>query len=136
MMSRIIEFQGKTVNTGEWIVGNLSTENFIFNRFIKQVNLNFYIEELTSNNNLIRHLIIPDSVGQYTNLIGSDKKRIYDHDIVTNDIHTGEVYWNYQYNGWRVAAKKNNNMYDTKLDNTYKVVGHKYDEIMKDSFVM
>lgn len=44
----------------------------------------------------------------------------------------GEVYWNYSYNGWRVAAvDEHNALYDTKLNNTYKVVGHKYDELIQ-----
>ena len=60
--------------------------------------------------------------GGIKNVIGLDNRKIYDHDIVSNGKHQGEVYWNYGYNGWMVSVMNDSySFYDTKLNNTYKI---------------
>lgn len=131
-MARIIEFQGKTIAREEWITGNLIFENNLFNQYETQYSNCAYIEYKLDKDKYTKCLIIPATVGQFTNVIGSDGKKIFDHDIVSNGKNRGEVYWNYSCNGWRIAiADENNNLYDIKLDNTYKVIGHKYDELIQ-----
>ena len=130
-MARMIEFQGKTIATEEWITGNLIFENNLYNQYELQYSNCAYIERKLDSDTFVKCLVIPQTIGQFTNVIGSDKKKIYDHDIVSNGKLRGEVYWNYCCNGWRIATEdENHNLYDTKLDNTYKVVGHKYDELI------
>lgn len=130
-MARLIEFQGKTIVTNQWITGNLCFENSVCNHFEQPYFSSIYIEQRLDANTLVRCYIIPETAGQFTNVIGSDGKKIYDHDIVSNGTIEGEVYWNYDYNGWRISAISDwNNYFDTKLDSTYKVVGHKYDQLI------
>lgn len=131
VVARIIEFQGKTITSGEWVTGNLLFENNLHNQYELQYTNCAFIECKLNSDSLTKCLIIPATVGQFTNVIGCDGKKIFDHDIVTNGKIIGEVYWNYNYNGWRIAAEKeNNNLYDTKLNNTFKVIGHKYDQLI------
>ena len=135
-MARFIEFQGKTITTGEWITGNLCFENNLYNQFEIKYSNCVYIERKSGSDSLTKCLVIPETVGQFTNVIGSDNKKIYDHDIVSNGKIRGEVYWNYEYNGWRIlSTEENNNFFDTKLDNTYRVVGHKYDELIQSNLM-
>ena len=135
-MARVIEFQGKTIKGGKWITGILGYENILCNQFEAQYHEHVYIITNKDSDSFIKCLIIPETAGQYTNVIGSDKKKIYDHDIVTNERNTGEVYWNYYHNGWRVAAEdKNNQLFDTKLDNSFRVIGHKYDQLIQSNFL-
>lgn len=131
-MARIIEFQGKTIKTGQWVTGNLSFANSKYSNFELQYHDSVFIEERGPHGVMIKYLIIPETAGQFTNVIGSDGKKIYDHDIVSNGVIEGEVYWNYFCNGWRIAAaKENNSLYDTKLDRTFRVIGHKYDQLVQ-----
>lgn len=135
VVARVIEFQGKTLKDGIWIVGSLHQENNLYNQQELRYSNCIYIERKINSDCTIKHLIIPETVGQYTGIIGKDKKKIYEHDMVENDFYTGEVYWNYVYNGWRVAAiNENNSLFDTKLDNTYRVIGHKYDELIHSNY--
>lgn len=135
-MARIIEFQGKTISTGEWITGNLCFDNNLYNQFEIKYSNCVYIEHKLNSDSYVKSLIIPETAGQFTNVIGSDKKKIYDHDIVCNEKVRGEVYWNYAYNGWRIATVNENNcLFDTKLDNTYRVIGHKYDELVQSNLI-
>lgn len=135
-MSRLIEFQGKTIANGKWITGNLYIENNLFYPPEPQYSNYVYIEKQLDTNSTIRYLVIPNTVGQFTNVIGSDGKKIYDHDIVSNGEHQGEVYWNYGYNGWMVSVMNDSySFYDTKLNNTYKVVNHKYDTLIHSNYI-
>lgn len=131
-MARVIEFQGKTITTGEWVTGNIIFANSKYSNFELQYHDSVYIEEKKPSGYMIRYPIIPETIGQYTNVIGNDGKKIFDHNIVSNEIIEGEVYWNYSCNGWRVATSNEKNvLYDTKLDRTFYVVGHKYDRLIR-----
>lgn len=131
-MARLIEFQGKTFATGQWITGNLCIANSVYNSFELPYFYGVFIECKLDAITLVKCLVIPETVGQYTNVIGSDGCKIYDHDIVSDGNSEGEVYWNYDYNGWRIAvADQNDKLIDIKLTNTYKVVGHKYDRLIQ-----
>lgn len=130
-MARLIEFQGKTIATGQWLTGNLCFGNSTYNHFELPYYNTIYIEHKLDANTLTKCFVIPETVGQYTNVIGSDGRKIYEHDIVSNGEIKGEVYWNYGLNGWLIAAlNEANYFFDTKLDNTYKVIGHKYDMLI------
>ena len=131
-LARLIEFQGKAKATGKWITGSLHFGNDLCNHLGPQYCDCVFIDRKEENDKLSRYLVIPETIGQYTNVIGSDGKKIYDHNIVSNGINRGEVYWNYTHNGWRVAAEgKDNHLFDTKLDGTYRSVGHKYEELVQ-----
>ena len=131
VITRIIEFQGKTIATKEWVTGNLYIENIRYFKDEPFCITDYYIEQKDCYGSLIRHKIIPETIGQYTNVIGSNKQKIYDHDIVSNEKYQGEVYWNYDYNGWRIAAiNAENKLFDTELNNTYKVINHKYEVLV------
>lgn len=131
-MSRLIEFEAKTVATKEWIHGNLIYGNGAYNHFEVQFNESVYIEQKDDQGRLIKHLVIPETVGQFTNVIGTNGKRIYEHNIVSNGIVTGEVYWDYCYSGWKVAVENEKNiLYGIDLDNTFRAIGRKYDSLIK-----
>lgn len=83
-MARIIEFQGKAIATGEWVTGNLVLENNLYNQYELQYDNCAYIERKLSADSFKKCLIIPLTVGQFTNVIGCDGKKIYEHDIVSN----------------------------------------------------
>lgn len=130
-MAREIDFQGKTKDTGKWITGNLYFSNKSHNSFELQYFEGVQIETKVTVNVLAKFFVIPETIGQYTNVLGSDGKKIYEKDIVYNGTYKGEVYWNYSDNGWRIAVTDiNNQMFDTKLNSTYRVIGHRYDELV------
>lgn len=130
-MARKISFQGKCVNDDKWVTGKLIREEVLTYGYEKESMNYTYIEVEASPNTKIRYMIIPSTAGQFTNVLGSDGREIYEHDIVTNDICRGVIYWNYEYNGWLVSVIEDcYKMYDVKLDNTFRVVGHHYDELV------
>lgn len=130
-MARNIEFQGKDSITGEWIAGNLLFTNNAYGHHEVQYHDSAYIEKTDCEGHVIKHLVIPQTIGQFTNVIGCDQKKIYDHDIITNGVIEGEVYWDYCYNGWRIAVvNERNDLYGLNFDNTFKVIDHKYDRLI------
>lgn len=133
-MARLIEFQGKSITTGAWVTGNIYFENNLCNPFDLEYYNRVFIDKVVAGNRMERLQIIPETLGQYTNVIGCNGKRIYERDIVTNKIYRGEVYWNYNFNGWRVAVDTEYKLVDELLDNSFKVIGHKYDELIHSCF--
>ena len=83
-MARIIEFQGKAIANGEWVAGNLVLENNLYNQCEIQYEHCVYIERKLSSDIFKKCLIIPTTAGQFTNVLGCDGKKIYEHDIVSN----------------------------------------------------
>lgn len=133
-MARLIEFQGKSIATGTWITGSIYFENNLCNQFELECCGRVFIDKLVAKNRTERLQIIPETLGQYTNVIGCNGKRIYERDIVAKGFDRGEVYWNYNFNGWRVAVETEDRLYDAPLDNSFIVVGHKYDELIHSGF--
>lgn len=131
-MARNIEFQGKSITTGEWVTGNLSFANNTRNYNELQYHDTAYIEQIDALGRVVKHPVIPQTNGQYTNVIGQDKNKIFEHDIISNGKIEGEVYWDYCYNGWRIAVvNEKNNLHGIDFDNTYKVIDHKYDRLIQ-----
>lgn len=65
---RDILFRGKIKNIGEWVYGDL----------IQFRNGQTYIK----TDNIIIHEVIPETIGQYTNMIDKNGNKIFEEDIV------------------------------------------------------
>ena len=133
-MARLIDFQGKAIETGDWITGNVYFENNRHTTIDIKYYSRIFIDKVVDGHRIERLQVIPETLGQYTNVIGCNGKRIYERDIVANKVYRGEVYWNYNFNGWRVAVETEDRLYDAPLDNSFIVVGHKYDELIHSGF--
>lgn len=107
-MSKLREkiFRGKRVDNGEWVEGYLLQENLIVPAeqpfsFCKYNDRNI----ITSDSYLVFYEVVPNTVGEYTNLTDENYKKIFEGDIVrfidctsTENGHSeqycdGEVIW-------------------------------------------
>lgn len=71
---REIRFRGKRVNDGEWVYGDLLRMHGVP-----------YIYPDPAPNGWDEYEVIPDTVGQFTDLLDKNGKEIYEGDIVAND---------------------------------------------------
>jgi len=85
---REIKFRGKRIDNGKWIYGSLIIEEDPIADALK-----YFIKPL---NFLAGKLVVPETVGQYTESNDKNKKEIYEGDIVRyNDKLTGVIVWKY-----------------------------------------
>lgn len=134
---REILFRGKSVNTGEWIIGDY--EHF----YLSDGELVVYISEWGKRNDKV----LPETVGQYTGLTDKYGTKIFEGDII---LFEDESPTNYEYHDCtemrcgeinfddgefslrnRIAVEMDDLIYDGKLDG--EIVGNIHDnsELLK-----
>lgn len=73
-MTKVIEFRGKSKKTGEWLYGDLT-------RHIDGVFA--IVPPLESTCNIYNYEVVPDTIGQNTEMYDSRHTKIYEGDVVT-----------------------------------------------------
>lgn len=120
-MNREILFRGKRKDNGEWVFGFYYESE----RYRKKVHRIY---------NWITHLhydVIPETVGQYTELSAYNGDKIFDGDIINifeRKIENAVVYWDDLFVGWHAKNKKEPliTLFKTTHEN-YEVIGNIHD---------
>lgn len=112
---REILFRGKRVDNGEWVYGNYAFTDFD--------NKQYFIFQ----NKAFEHLVIPETVGQYTGLTDKNGKKIFEGDIVEYQNGYGHIEWA-QLHGAFMCVEENGDYWEW-LDNMYdiEVIGNIHD---------
>lgn len=88
-MARVIKFRGKGVKTGEWLYGYLQKY-----QETHASRLCVCVASVRTWSDALLHEVIPDTVGQFTDLHDKNDKEIYFDDIVRNKYgDIGSVIW-------------------------------------------
>ena len=117
---REIKFRGKRIDNGKWIYGSLIIEEDPIADALK-----YFIKPF---NFLTGKLVVPETVGQYTDSNDKNKKEIYEGDIIRyNDKLTGVVVWKYTGFVLELLNRKKSPIllwYDVDTEDNIEVIGN------------
>lgn len=128
---REILFRGKRTDTGEWVYGNLliKSNDTETDYLYKIVPISMH-EEVSPF-----VFVIPETVGQYTGLKGSDSKRIYEGDIIRKGLECFVVKWNSNHCRWGLFDKYDFEVsgFNEHTKNYLEIIGNIHDnpELLK-----
>ena len=117
---RDILFRGKRKDNGEWVFGGLyvMSENFAL------IN--------GDNFNLGKHQVIPETVGQYTGLKDKNGTKIFEGDLIDDDVWSvaycdGEGEFRGMQAGWYVQRDDWTSWFGLTYDTLCEVIGNIHD---------
>jgi hypothetical protein len=122
---REIEFRGKRVDNGEWVIGFLSEAHTI-----KVLN-SWYEPEAGCRHD--EYNVIPGTVGQYIGIKDDEQIKLYEHDIVKMAVDDTVVIGEIVYVGTGFFISDNHDLWE--IDHYYSLVklGNRFDnpELLK-----
>lgn len=135
---REILFRGKRKDNGEWVYGNLITDGedvYVLPKedLLKGLDIGGWIDGVQT------YEVVPETVGQYTNLDDKNGTKIFEKDILSAHLDDGypenetllEVVWHN--NGWYGKNGKFFDDFDNGFEKYFEVIGNIHDnpELLK-----